>query len=115
MSQVCCPKCKGLWEGDGVGSVCSTLRGVQQCDGILEAHVCLPEAPCYDPCCTTCYPPLKPPRDRLWEAIYAAEFVRRVADAARRDPMDDAMMVREAEEAEALANWHHEATKREKT
>lgn len=114
MSQVYCPKCKCLCRRK-VGERCpSTLTCAEnwRCDGILVEHQCGgPSEACGIRECEECHPPPKqePQRDALWCAIYAAEFVRRVADAARRDEMTDEMMAREGEEAKALADWHHEA------
>lgn len=67
-------------------------------------------------CVTTVAQPVAPApkRSEYWSAIYAAEFVRRMAETARYVSMSDEMIQREAMEARALADWHDEALAKEK-
>ena len=122
MSQVRCTKCNGLWPVDqrsAVGARCGTragLGGWVHCDGILVEHQCGgPREACGLKGCERCHrqPKQEPKRDALWHAIYAAEFVRRVADAQRFNAIDGDMVAREADEAKALADWHHEVVPKE--
>ena len=104
MTVLCCCNCGYKTESGSPGHRCGVrISGDTWCDGVLVMH--------QDGDCQWCLSRIaqKPERDALWCAIYAAEFVRRVADAARRDEMTDEMMAREGEEAKALADWHHEA------
>ena len=116
MSQVYCPKCRCLCKRN-VGERCPSTLTVApnwQCDGILVEHQCGgPCEACGERDCEECHPPPKrePERDALWQAIYAAEFVRMMAvDGFHAG--DDESVKHASVDAWVLADAHHRNVRR---
>jgi hypothetical protein len=92
-----------------------------QCDGILIEHQCGgPGEACGIRECEECHPPPKrePKRDALWNAIYAAAFVREFRWMYINVPPVEAgsfgqQVAKAAAYAKTLADKHHEVVQKE--